>query len=357
MSKVTVSGLSKHFGTVKAVDNVDFTVGEGEFVTLLGPSGCGKSTTLFALAGLDTPTHGAIEVGGRVMFDAAKGINVLPEKRDIGLVFQSYALWPHMTVAQNVAFPLKIRKIHAAERDKRVAESLALVEMEAYGQRYPHELSGGQQQRVALARTLVFRPGLILLDEPLSNLDAKLRGRAREWLKQLQRQLGITTVYVTHDQIEALSLSDRIAVMHGGKIVQMAPPQEIYSQPATAFVADFVGSSNFLKGRMLKRIGEAEALIDIAGGQFTAQTSLHSMLGEEVLLAVRPEHVRLSSRRPEAEANVLAGRITERSYLGARYQYAVEATAGRINVETDQVLETPDVFAYFAPEHAIALKP
>ncbi|WP_332769552.1 ABC transporter ATP-binding protein [Phenylobacterium sp.] len=358
MSELVVEGLSKHFGGVRAVDDVSFTVGDGEFVTLLGPSGCGKSTTLFAVAGLDTPTGGKISVGDQVFFDAARGLNVRPERRNCGLVFQSYALWPHMTVAQNLAFPLSIRKVPKSERARRIDEALSLVEMESYAARYPHELSGGQQQRVALARTLVFEPSLLLLDEPLSNLDAKLRIRARDWLKQLQRRLAITTIYVTHDQIEALALSDRIAVMQGGKIVQLATPQEIYRRPTSSFVADFIGSSNFLKGRLIDRSPEFEAVVEVQGSRFAAAWSPQLAPGDDVLLAVRPEHVRLSAKRPVGvNGNVLQGRILDRSYLGARYHYSIQTSGAAIAAETEDLLESPDVFASFAPEHAVAIRP
>lgn len=229
MADLKIEGLVKRFGEVRVVDDVSIHVADGEFVTLLGPSGCGKSTTLAAVAGLDQPDEGRITVGGKTYFDGATGTYLPPEARGCGLVFQSYALWPHMTVQDNVAFPLTLRKVKAAERKRRIEEVLALVEMEQYADRYPHMLSGGQQQRVALARTLVYQPSILLLDEPLSNLDAKLRDRARTWLAELRTRLGLTTIYVTHDQIEALSLSDRIVVMNGGRIAQLGTPQDIYT--------------------------------------------------------------------------------------------------------------------------------
>src|ERR671924_426453 len=206
MAELAVEGLVRTFGTVRAVDDVSFTVKDGEFLTLLGPSGCGKSPTLAAIAGLDRPDGGRISLGDRIFFDGATNAFVPPEAREVGLVFQSYALWPHMTVRENLEFPLKLRKIAQADRAKRIREALELVEMADYDDRYPHALSGGQQQRVALARTLIYRPSLLLLDEPLSNLDAKLRERARTWLRHLQNQVRVTTVYVTHDQSEALAL-------------------------------------------------------------------------------------------------------------------------------------------------------
>lgn len=359
MSELMVENLVKHFGEVRAIDGISFTVAEGEFLTLLGPSGCGKSTTLFAIAGLDTPTGGVIRVGGRTFFDRERGILVPPEKRNCGLVFQSYALWPHMTVMDNLAFPLRIRKVNAADRKRRIMTALELVEMGEYIQRYPHELSGGQQQRVALARTLVFEPALLLLDEPLSNLDAKLRIKARNWLKQLQQKLGITTIYVTHDQIEALALSDRIAVMNKGSIVQLASPQEIYTRPSGAFVADFIGSSNFLRGRMKQRNSDGDAEVVLEGGSPVRTIWAPEVKeGSDVLVAVRPEHIRLTTVRPtEKSANLLTGSITGRSYLGARYQYTIDAAGTSIAVETEDSIDQPEVYASFEAEHAVVVLP
>jgi iron(III) transport system ATP-binding protein len=250
MADLVVQGLERRFGAFVAVKGIDFVARDGEFLTLLGPSGCGKSTTLWMIAGLDRPSNGRIALGDEVVADTASGRYVSAEDRDFGLVFQSYALWPHMTVRQNLDFPLKLRKVEKKERTERIEEALALVELEEQIDKYPFQLSGGQQQRVALARTLVYRPRLLLLDEPLSNLDAKLRERARVWLRDLQRRLGVTTLYVTHDQSEALAMSDRIVVMRSGEIIQDAKPEDVYRRPADSFVADFIGSSNFLQGRV-----------------------------------------------------------------------------------------------------------
>lgn len=358
MSELILENLSKHFGDVRAIDGINLSVSDGEFLTLLGPSGCGKSTTLFAIAGLDTPTGGVIRAGNDTFFDSAKSILVPPEKRNCGLVFQSYALWPHMTVEQNLAFPLKIRKVDAAGRARRIAEALELVEMGPYAKRYPHELSGGQQQRVALARTLVFEPTLLLLDEPLSNLDAKLRIRARNWLKELQQRLKITTIYVTHDQIEALAMSDRIAVMNKGEMVQLATPQEIYTRPSGAFVADFIGSSNFLKAKMISREDDGSAQVRLEDG--TAVSAIWSPVvkaGTDVLVAVRPEHIRMSGKRPEDKAqNELAGRITGRSYLGARYHYTVEVNGCAIASETEELFDKSEIYASFNPENTVVVQ-
>jgi iron(III) transport system ATP-binding protein len=319
---------------------LSLTIADGEFLTLLGPSGCGKSTTLAALAGLDVPDGGTIRVGKDVYFDAAQGINLPPERRSCGLVFQSYALWPHMTVFGNCEFPLKLRKVPAAERRSRIAEALKLVEMDAFAERFPHQLSGGQQQRVALARTLVYRPLVLLLDEPLSNLDARLRERSRVWLSQVTKQVGLTTVYVTHDQSEALALSDRIAVMNKGRISQLGTPRDIYNRPSDAFVADFIGSSNFLKGRT-----DGKGGIDLSGGaRIELPTPRSLAAGAAVVVAVKPEDLRLHSQRPAGKAGgLVAGKLIGRSYLGARTQYLVHTAGTELRVEsTDTAHGTQD---------------
>lgn len=341
MADVVIEGLTCRYGNVTAVDNVSITIADGEFVTLLGPSGCGKSTTLAALAGLDVPHGGRITVGGEVFFDAATGRNVPTEKRNCGLVFQSYALWPHMTVAGNCEFPLKLRSVAKAERLTRVKDALALVEMDQYAARYPHELSGGQQQRVALARTLVYRPKVLLLDEPLSNLDARLRERSRVWLSQVTRQVGLTTVYVTHDQSEALALSDRIAVMNGGRVSQLGKPQEIYDTPTDPFVADFIGSSNFLNGRIQGSLGPQRVMVTLAGGRLIAAHSARSFAtGSEVQIALRPERLGIGTTAPEGDGqNVLPGKIIDRSYLGARTLYLVDVGGATLRVESDQLMD------------------
>src|SRR6266511_3809948 len=241
MPEIHVERLVKQFGGQRALDEVDFRVDDGELFTLLGPSGCGKSTTLMCVAGLQRPEGGRIVVGGETFFDPGRRVNVPAERRNLGIVFQSYAVWPHMTVAENLAFPLKLRKLRRQERRARIEEVLALVEMTTYADRYPHQLSGGQQQRVALARALVYSPNVLLLDEPLSNLDAKLREHMRLELRGIQRRLGITTIFVTHDQTEAMTLSDRVAVMNAGQFEQVATPRDVYERPATPFVRDFLG--------------------------------------------------------------------------------------------------------------------
>ena len=356
MAELRVEGLTKTFGEVRAVDDIAFAVGDGEFLTLLGPSGCGKSTTLAAIAGLDRPDAGIIALGERVFFDGARATFVPPESRDVGLVFQSYALWPHMTVHENLDFPLKLRKVAKAERSERIREVLELVEMVEYAGRYPHMLSGGQQQRVALARTLVYRPRLLLLDEPLSNLDAKLRERARTWLRQLQHRVGVTTVYVTHDQSEALALSDRIAVMNRGKIVQLGDPYAVYERPADPFVADFIGSSNFFTGRAIDVLAGAVRIALDTGSPLTACCPVPIQPGSAVTVSVRPEKIRLVER-PEGRGpdgtNVFEVRIEERTFLGARHTLLVRLGAHPFRVECDAVPAGETAFVEIPAESCI----
>jgi iron(III) transport system ATP-binding protein len=358
MADVVIEGLTCRYGDVTAVDDVSLAIADGEFVTLLGPSGCGKSTTLAALAGLDVPHGGRISVGGEVFFDAATGRNVPTEQRNCGLVFQSYALWPHMTVAGNCEFPLKLRRIPAAERASRVRESLRLVEMDTYAGRYPHELSGGQQQRVALARTLVYRPKVLLLDEPLSNLDARLRERSRVWLQQVTRQVGLTTVYVTHDQSEALALSDRIAVMNHGRVSQLGTPPEIYDHPTDPFVADFIGSSNFLAGIVKGTPLGGRVMVELPGGQRIAALSGKDFKdGAAVLVALRPERLEIHAARPPGDGhNVVQAKITGRSYLGARTLYQVDAGGAPLRVESDRQLQGGEAWVEI-PESTCVLFP
>jgi iron(III) transport system ATP-binding protein len=351
MAELVVSGLTRTYGEVRAVDDVSFRVADGELVTLLGPSGCGKTTTLFSIAGLDRASSGHIRVGSRVFFDSAAGIHLAPEHRNCGLVFQSYALWPHMSVQDNIAFPLKLRKVEATRAREKARWALSLVEMEKYGSRYPHELSGGQQQRVALARTLVYEPQVLLLDEPLSNLDAKLRLRARGWLRELQSRLKITTLYVTHDQDEALALSDRIAVMNAGKIVQLGTPREIYREPASPFIADFVGHSNILVG-MPVRSAEGALSLRLADDQML-------VLGAEpggapagrLRVAIRPEHVGLG--KTHAAGNVLRGRIVQRDFLGTRFEYVVELGGATLRAVSPEEHELGEVLAELPMRHCM----
>ncbi|QAU35710.1 ABC transporter ATP-binding protein [Janthinobacterium sp. 17J80-10] len=345
MAELIVSGLTRTYGAVKAIDNVSFTVKDGEFLTLLGPSGCGKSTTLFSIAGLDRPTTGRIQLGSDMFFDSGSKLHLAPENRNCGLVFQSYALWPHMSVRQNVEFPLKLRKITGNTAGDKVARALGLVEMGAYADRYPHELSGGQQQRVALARTLVYEPQLLLLDEPLSNLDAKLRLRARGWLRELQTRLKITTLYVTHDQDEALALSDRIAVMSGGRIIQLGTPHEIYREPKSPFIADFVGHSNLLSGRAQAH-GSGLAVLLSDEQRIVLSRSPDGTAASNVTVGIRPEHIVLHTRQSQLQdENFLKGRIIQRDFLGTHYEYLVAVSEHLLRVTSTQEVEQGEVLA------------
>lgn len=318
---VKVRGLFKRFegekGVVKAVDGIEFEVPAGEMFTLLGPSGCGKSTTLRCLAGLETAERGEIEVDGQLVSSEKRGVFVPAHKRDIGMVFQSYAIWPHMSVFDNVAFPLKVgsKKPSRKELKRRVEKALSLVKLAGLEDRPAPLLSGGQQQRLALARALVREPKVLLLDEPLSNLDAKLREYMRFELKALQRQLGITTVYVTHDQLEALALSDTIAVMNDGKIVQMGSPKGIYEWPECRFVADFVGSSNLITGTVRETAPDLST-VDTAFGPLCCPIPDGLKDQDKVLISLRLENIDVHKSRPPMETNVWEGQVETAAFLG-----------------------------------------
>jgi iron(III) transport system ATP-binding protein len=341
MSELTVKNLSKSYGAAIAIENINFTVQDGEFVTLLGPSGCGKSTTLASIAGLQMPSAGQIRAGDVTFFDSEAGIALPAEARDLGLVFQSYALWPHMSVRKNLEFPLRLRKIPKKEQDTRIAKVLALVEMSTLADRYPHELSGGQQQRVALARTLVYEPRILLLDEPLSNLDAKLRERARTWLGDIRHRIKLTTLYVTHDHGEALSLSDRIVVMNGGRIIQIGTPREIYERPTDPFVADFIGSSNFLHGLIkVRRDSKNLALVRLKSGQEIKVALARDIKeGRDVSIAIRPERLQIvdpNSFHADVDGTMLAVAVTHRSYFGAHWHYDFDIGGEGIKVSSQK---------------------
>jgi len=349
MPDLIVENLYKRFGDVVAVDHISFTVRDGEFLTLLGPSGCGKTTTLFAIAGLDRPDGGLIRVGEATFFDSVTGDFIVPEQRNCGMVFQSYALWPHMTVYENLAFPLRLRKMPKEARSERIHETLRLVELDAYKDRYPHQLSGGQQQRVALGRALVYSPTILLLDEPLSNLDAKLRERTRSWLKGLQTQLGITTVYVTHDQTEALVLSDRIVVMREGRVCQTGTPQSIYASPARPFVADFIGTSNFFRGHIVGAGEGGTIVVNLEGADqsLKIKTGKSFAPGTLITVSIRPEKVQVLGQSggvaPPAE-NCLEAKVVDRIYLGARYRYRLKVDHMTVRIETETELPAKTVW-------------
>ena len=310
MSVVALRGVSKQFGPLRALDDLDLAIEEGEFLSLLGPSGCGKTTTLNVLAGFVAPDHGRVRIDG---------VDVTDEpayRRDLGVVFQSYALFPHMTVADNIAFGLRERRLPRRDIAARVAEALALVRLPGAGSSRPAQLSGGMQQRVALARALVIRPRVLLLDEPLAALDRKLREEMRAELRDIQRRVGITTVFVTHDQHEALGLSDRIAVMKAGRIEQLGSPREIYERPATRFVAEFIGASSVMQAVVVD-----PETIELAGGvRVRARLARTVTVGEAVQLLIRPERVEVASTRPDA----IAGKVVSAMYLGDHSEVRLE---------------------------------
>jgi multiple sugar transport system ATP-binding protein len=297
---ITIKNLTKKFGKVVALNNVSITIDAGTFVTLLGPSGCGKTTLLRCVAGLEDPDDGEIYIGNKLIYSHAKGISLSPGERDLGLVFQNYALWPHMKVDKNITFALEIQKMPKDEMAKRVKESLKEVQMEGYEDRYPREMSGGQQQRIALARMLAYRPKVFLMDEPLSNLDARLRMDMRTELKRLHHISGATTMYVTHDQVEALTMSTTIAVMKEGVVQQMDSPDKIYHFPGNLFVADFIGNPkiNLMPGKI-----SAKNLVDL--GRFTIPVNTYGKTGE-VVLGFRPEDIKISTKQTEGAVEFLA---------------------------------------------------
>jgi len=319
---ISISDLSRHYGAVRAIDGVSFHIADGEFVSLLGPSGCGKTTTLRCVAGLEDPTGGSISLDNRLVSAPAQRILVPTHERQVGMVFQSYAVWPHMTVFENVAFPLTIRGTAKAAIDKEVREALGRVNMGHLAERQPSQLSGGQQQRVALARAIVGSPRVLLFDEPLSNLDAKLREEMRGEIRNLQRRLGIAAVYVTHDREEALSMSDRVIVMDSGRIAQIGSPKELYQRPRSRFVADFVG-----KVGLIQLMRQADGWVLADGTRI--ETNAGDIATITALGAVRPENIRISNEpRREAGMNHLSAQVSHAHYLGPYTEYALETASG-----------------------------
>jgi len=336
MSNVVLEKVSRKFGDFTAVSGVDLAVREGEFVTLLGPSGCGKTTTLRMVAGLEQNTGGRISIGGRVVSDAERGLFVPAEHRVLGMVFQSYAIWPHMTVFDNVAYPLRVRRMGRSEIRGRVLEALRLVEMADYADRPAPALSGGQQQRVAIARALVFEPALLLLDEPLSNLDARLRAQMGSEFRALQKRLGITSLYVTHDQQEAMALSDRVVVMQAGRVLQIGAPEEIYQRPLSQAVASFFGSPNLLPATVVNcaRLDDADFALSVRGSGWEGmcRAAEARAAGADVLVMVRPENVRVAEGAKQANG-VLSGRVVQSSFHGARRSVTVEVNGSLMHAE------------------------
>jgi iron(III) transport system ATP-binding protein len=355
---IEVRDLVVRYGGVVAVDGVSFSVEKGELVTLLGPSGCGKTTTLRAIAGLEKPSGGRIVLDGQAVYAADARRNLATEKRGVSMVFQSYAIWPHMNVFENVAYGLKVRKLPRAEVEQAVRRALELVQMQAYAARPASRLSGGQQQRVAVARAIAFSPGIVLFDEPLSNLDAKLRAEMRVELRELQRALSFTSVYVTHDQEEALAISDRVIVMNTGRIEQIGAPLAIYDRPGNRFVADFVGSANLIGGRV--RPGSAQdgtAMFDTHDGTAIRVSTTGPVRGDETLAALRASYVHVGVAAAGA-ANVVRGRIQRRLFHGDFIEYLVAWPAGHLNVRrppTEIVAEGSNVDVWFATEHCVLL--
>ncbi len=351
VTRIEVKDLVVRYGDQVAVNGVSFTVGRGEHLTLLGPSGCGKTTTLRAVAGLESPSGGRISIDGQTMYDSSQRKNVHTEQRGVSMVFQSYAVWPHMTVFDNVAYGLRVRKLGAEEIKANVERALDLVQMRHLADRGASKLSGGQQQRVALARAIAFSPTVVLFDEPLSNLDAKLRAEMRVELRQLQRRLGITSVYVTHDQEEALAISDRVIVMNVGVIEQIGTPEEIYNKPRSRFVADFVGSANLIKG---KSVGEG--LFAVEGGPTLKVMAPHEPHGKENEVAVRTAYIDLE---PRSGDNHVPGKVRQRLFHGDFVQYVIDSAVGALIVRRPPVnllSEGADVTLSFSPEHCVLLE-
>ncbi len=363
-----VSHLSKNFGKVQAAKDVSFVVPQGTMISLLGPSGCGKTTTLRCIAGLESPHAGEIVIGGVTVTDVERDILIPPEKRSIGMVFQSYAVWPHMTVFQNVAFPLKLRKREKSSTiEEKVNQTLRLVELADLAHRPATNLSGGQQQRVALARALVGEPQLVLFDEPLSNLDAKLRDYMRVELIALQKRLGFTAVYVTHDQQEALALSDQLVIMNEGSIEQQGTPLQVYTLPRTSFVADFIGGSNLLRGKIVASKGADHVLVEVedGGNQLTCSVTREKTAGLEglpVMVSFRPERTSIvplkTGDSSVPDINCLTGKVEAVLFLGEFYEYSVRVSHIRLKARSRAAFPIPidtPICLSVAPENCLAL--
>ncbi len=355
MISITIDNLVKKFGQQTALNGISLRIEPGEIFFLLGPSGCGKTTLLRNIAGFYIPES------GRILFGDDDVTNLPPHKRNTGMMFQSYALWPHLTVARNVAFGLEERKVPAAEIQKRVAEALASVKMDQYAERKIAQLSGGQQQRVALARALVIRPRALLLDEPLSNLDAKLRLEMRTEIRRVCKEFGLTAIYVTHDQKEALSISDRIAILEGGKIAQIGEPEEVYRRPHSRVVADFIGETNFLPGTVTAAVNGTASVETSVGALrgVVSDPAWNPQIGEAVTLSVRPEAWTI---RPDASGtNTVRGRIGESIYLGevAQYQFLAGDQALKIFELNPRLSTRPtdrDLYAAAEPDDVVVLR-
>jgi spermidine/putrescine ABC transporter ATP-binding subunit len=355
--EVKLESVSKAFEETQAMDEVSFIANEGEIFTLLGPSGCGKSTTLRAIAGFNIPDKGTISFGG------VEVTHEPPQKRNTGMVFQNYALWPHLSVFRNVEYGLRIRKIPKKERQKRVMDALSLVQMAKLADRNPNKLSGGQQQRVAVARALVINPDVLLLDEPLSNLDAKLRLETRKEIRSIVRSLGLTAIFVTHDQSEALSISNQIAVMNAGRIEQIGNPRTIYEEPENFFVASFIGEANGLDamvGDLGQQAGKASVTLENETVKLVSAYNRHLQPQERCKVALRPERIQVSTSRPSHSENVFEAKVTVVLYLGEFERLELQLPGGtELIVHRDRPIppmkEGDSVFVYLRPEDVLAL--
>ena len=349
--RIEVSQLVVRYGDTTAVDAIDFAIAPGELVTLLGPSGCGKTTTLRAIAGLENPYSGTIKLNGETVWSSNPKRNIPAEKRGVSMVFQSYAIWPHMTVFENVAYGLRVRGASAGDIRDNVGRVLDMVQMGAYADRPSSNLSGGQQQRVAVARAIAFSPTVVLFDEPLSNLDARLRAEMRVELRELQRRLDITSLYVTHDQEEALAISDRVIVMNGGKIEQIGSPRDIYNRPVSRFVADFVGSANMIEGAVKAMNADGSAVFETRAG-----TTIHAASGVAgaTMLALRSSYIQLRA----GETNAIPATIHRRMFHGDFIQYVVDWPDGQLIVRrppTELLEEGSAITVSFSPEYCVLL--
>jgi len=359
MAFIEIQNLFKHFKDVVAINRIQLEVNQGEMLTLLGPSGCGKTTTLRCIAGLEKPEEGDIVIDGQPML--SQGF-VQPSKRGIGMVFQNYAVWPHMKVFNNIVYGLKLQKMPKQKIRDRAQQMLELVGLAGLEDRYPSQLSGGQQQRVALARALVTNPKVLLLDEPLSNLDAKLREELRFEIKSLVRRMGITSVYVTHDQAEAMVISDRIAVMNSGNVVQIGSARDIYTKPADKFVADFIGTMNFISGEIVQALQDTDAVYVRTefSEKMLCKTSGNTAAsqGEKVYASIRPEDVEVFTEPPQARENLFKGTIIHKAYLGNFLYFFVSVNDTMIRVQVPHHLpqeEGQELYLFLNPEKCMVL--
>jgi iron(III) transport system ATP-binding protein len=350
MANLVVEDVHVRLGSNDILKGITADFADGGVVALLGRSGSGKSTLLRAIAGLETPIKGRISIGDRTVFDAARRVNLASEKRDLGLVFQSYALWPHMTVSENVAYGLKLRRTPAADVDRQVKDVLAGVGLGDYGKRYPSELSGGQQQRVALARALVYRPPLILLDEPLSNLDAKLREEARIWIRELIKKAGLTAIFVTHDQVEAMAIADRIMLLDDGRMVQDGTPEELYTAPQSLFAADFMGINNTIEGRIAETVN-GHARIDLGGFPLWGVNKTGKAAGDTATAVIRIEQIGLVDDESD---NRIRADLETSAYLGGRWEHIFRLAGQPIRAVTQRSLQ-PGVYGLKLPREELWL--